>query len=35
MGIGNTTPSAAILSVLCECHPNEVTGFGAGVGRGG
>ncbi|MFJ3387371.1 MULTISPECIES: nicotinate-nucleotide--dimethylbenzimidazole phosphoribosyltransferase [unclassified Lysinibacillus] len=35
MGIGNTTPSAAILSVLRECHPNEVTGFGAGVGPGG
>lgn len=35
MGIGNTTASAAILSVLRECHPNEVTGFGAGVGPGG
>ncbi|CAM5215282.1 Nicotinate-nucleotide--dimethylbenzimidazole phosphoribosyltransferase OS=Lysinibacillus sphaericus OX=1421 GN=cobT PE=3 SV=1 [Lysinibacillus sphaericus] len=35
MGIGNTTPSAAILSVLHACHPQEVTGFGAGVGSGG
>ncbi|WP_285394526.1 nicotinate-nucleotide--dimethylbenzimidazole phosphoribosyltransferase [Lysinibacillus sp. fls2-241-R2A-57] len=35
MGIANTTPSAAILSVLHECHPSEVTGFGAGVGPGG
>lgn len=35
MGIGNTTPSAAILSVLEDCDPLEVTGFGAGVGEGG
>ena len=35
MGIGNTTPSAAILSVLHACHPNIVTGLGAGVGAGG
>ncbi|MGN4126083.1 nicotinate-nucleotide--dimethylbenzimidazole phosphoribosyltransferase [Lysinibacillus sphaericus] len=35
MGIGNTTPSAAILSVLHACNPLEVTGFGAGVGAGG
>ena len=35
MGIGNTTPSAAILSVLRGCHPQEVTGFGAGLGAGG
>ena len=35
MGIGNTTPSAAILSVLHACHPIEVTGFGAGLGSGG
>ncbi|MET4559064.1 nicotinate-nucleotide--dimethylbenzimidazole phosphoribosyltransferase [Lysinibacillus parviboronicapiens] len=35
MGIGNTTPSAAILSVLHGCNPCEVTGFGAGVGTGG
>ncbi|WP_445479738.1 nicotinate-nucleotide--dimethylbenzimidazole phosphoribosyltransferase [Lysinibacillus irui] len=35
MGIGNTTPSAAILAVLTGCDPIEVTGFGAGVGNGG
>ena len=35
MGIGNTTPSAAILAVLAGCEPIEVTGFGAGVGQGG
>lgn len=35
MGIGNTTPSAAILSVIHNCDPLEVTGFGAGVGAGG
>ncbi|MER2112257.1 MAG: nicotinate-nucleotide--dimethylbenzimidazole phosphoribosyltransferase [Solibacillus isronensis] len=35
MGIGNTTPSAAVLSVLHGCDPLEVTGFGAGVGAGG
>ncbi len=35
MGIGNTTPSAAILSVLHACNPLEVTGFGAGIGPGG
>jgi len=35
MGIGNTTPSAAILAVLHGCHPREVTGFGAGLGSGG
>jgi len=35
MGIGNTTPSAAILSVIHNCDPLEVTGFGAGVGDGG
>ncbi len=36
MGIGNTTPSAAILAVLTGCDPIEVTGFGgAGVGQGG
>ncbi|RUL45657.1 nicotinate-nucleotide--dimethylbenzimidazole phosphoribosyltransferase [Lysinibacillus antri] len=34
MGIGNTTPSAAILSVIHHCDPLEVTGFGAGVGAG-
>ncbi|MBU5250440.1 nicotinate-nucleotide--dimethylbenzimidazole phosphoribosyltransferase [Lysinibacillus capsici] len=35
MGIGNTTPSAAILAVLTGYDPIEVTGFGAGVGQGG
>ena len=35
MGIGNTTPSFAILAVLTGCNPIEVTGFGAGVGQGG
>src|SRR5699024_9177300 len=35
MGIGNTTPSTAILSVLRNCDPLEITGRGAGVGEGG
>lgn len=35
MGIANTTPSAAILSVFHGCDPLEVTGIGAGVGAGG
>ncbi|WP_458413367.1 nicotinate-nucleotide--dimethylbenzimidazole phosphoribosyltransferase [Schinkia sp. CFF1] len=35
MGIGNTTPSTAILSVLGNIEPNEITGIGAGVGGGG
>ena len=35
MGIGNTTPSAAVLAVLHGCDPLEVTGMGAGVGPGG
>ncbi|MCM3584868.1 nicotinate-nucleotide--dimethylbenzimidazole phosphoribosyltransferase [Mesobacillus maritimus] len=35
MGIGNTTASTAILSVLGNCDPLEITGRGAGVGRGG
>src|SRR5690606_38447852 len=35
MGIGNTTPSTAILSVLTGCDPYEITGRGAGVGQGG
>lgn len=35
MGIGNTTPSTAILSVLRNCDPLEITGKGAGVGEGG
>ena len=35
MGIGNTTPSTAILSILGNCDPMEITGRGAGVGEGG
>ncbi|WP_010304906.1 nicotinate-nucleotide--dimethylbenzimidazole phosphoribosyltransferase [Kurthia senegalensis] len=35
MGIGNTTPSAAILAVLENRPAIDVTGFGAGVGEGG
>lgn len=35
MGIGNTTPSTAILSVLGGCDPAEITGRGAGLGEGG
>lgn len=35
MGIGNTTPSAAILAVLENRPAIDVTGFGAGVGAGG
>lgn len=31
MGIANTTPSSAIISVFGECHPIEVTGKGAGL----
>lgn len=35
MGIGNTTPSSAILSVLLGCDPLRITGRGAGLGKGG
>lgn len=35
MGICNTTSSTAILSVLKNCDPLEITGKGAGVGPGG
>ena len=35
MGISNTTPSTAILSVLAGCDPKEITGRGAGLGQGG
>lgn len=35
MGIGNTTPSTAILSVLGDIPAEEITGNGAGVGNGG
>jgi nicotinate-nucleotide--dimethylbenzimidazole phosphoribosyltransferase len=31
MGIGNTTPSAALISVLCDCRPADVTGRGTGI----
>lgn len=31
MGIANTTPSSAIISVFGECDPKEVTGKGAGL----
>ncbi len=31
MGIGNTTPSTAIISVLTETPPNLITGRGAGL----
>ncbi|WP_455543245.1 nicotinate-nucleotide--dimethylbenzimidazole phosphoribosyltransferase [Intestinibacter sp.] len=31
MGIGNTTPSTAIISVLAGCDPEEITGIGAGL----
>jgi len=31
MGIGNTTPSAAIASVLTKRHPKEIAGRGSGV----
>lgn len=35
MGIGNTTPSTAILAVLGSIAPEEITGNGAGTGSGG
>jgi nicotinate-nucleotide--dimethylbenzimidazole phosphoribosyltransferase len=35
MGIANTTPSTAILSVLSGIDPIEITGRGAGLGNGG
>ncbi len=31
MGIANTTPSTAIISVLAGCDPEEITGIGAGL----
>ena len=31
MGIANTTPSSAIISVFANCDPKEVTGRGAGL----
>lgn len=35
MGIGNTTPSTAILAVMGNIDPLEITGRGAGLGAGG
>lgn len=35
MGIGNTTTSAAVVSVLLGCDPAEVTGVGAGLSSEG
>lgn len=35
MGIGNTTPATAIVSVLGDIEPSEITGRGAGTGAGG
>ena len=35
MGIGNTTPSTAIVSVIGGIDPLEITGRGAGLGKGG
>ncbi len=35
MGIGNTTPTTAIISVLGNVEPIEITGRGAGLGAGG
>ncbi|MGL5694469.1 MAG: nicotinate-nucleotide--dimethylbenzimidazole phosphoribosyltransferase [Peptostreptococcaceae bacterium] len=31
MGICNTTPSTAIISVIGDCDPEEITGIGAGL----
>jgi nicotinate-nucleotide--dimethylbenzimidazole phosphoribosyltransferase len=31
MGIGNTTPSAAVIAAFCRCRPGDVTGRGTGV----
>ncbi len=35
MGIGNTTPSSAITSVICNIGPEDVTGLGTGVDSDG
>lgn len=35
MGIGNTTTSSALASVLLDIHPNMVTGKGAGLSKVG
>ena len=31
MGIANTTPSTAIISVFADCDPKEITGMGSGL----
>lgn len=31
MGIGNTTPSSALVSAICRAHPELVTGCGTGI----
>jgi nicotinate-nucleotide--dimethylbenzimidazole phosphoribosyltransferase len=31
MGIGNTTPSAAVIAALCHRRPDQVTGRGTGI----
>lgn len=35
MGIGNTTTSSAVVSVLLDCDPCQVTGRGAGLSKEG
>lgn len=35
MGIGNTTASSAITSVICGIEAEEVTGYGTGIDQGG
>ncbi len=35
MGIGNTTPSSAIISIYSDCDPKYVTGKGAGLDEKG
>ena len=35
MGIGNTTASSAITSVICNIGAEEVTGYGTGIDKGG
>jgi len=35
MGIGNTTPSSAITSVICNMKAEEVTGLGTGIDQEG
>lgn len=33
MGIGNTTPGSAVISVMTSNHPSDVTGRGTGIGN--